>query len=687
LIYFILAIGILVAFQNCAKYSFRNLTSELTLKSSGNGGGYDGKLAGTYFHFIPHFTCEGRESFKDMIEVHDGRFFLFENQPEACAKVSRELKSEEIILSSLQNDLFLFADHIFMREASDLTQIPKSIPELLCRDNYSQPQFEVAAFYDVDKNTSILKIFSSASSSSTYSDSNRILSWPQISYSSASANLNFNVDLDSSSLAKPGQIKGKVASSLEIYKLTSENLTCALGGGLEPRIKFVGNSELSTPVNLRIVNELMGSWTFRGECDPLQGSVSLQGEALDTPVLVPCTNQGTFSQTVNYDSPSPHFTTAYYTQFGLPQVIARQGVHSSMTRIYKIPSISNIVYVDSAASLKSITTTNFAADHNRVFIFTEDIDLATIKSTDNFIRIAKGGSFTDYFSSSIYGDGHTIKNLNMTSDNSSYTSFLGYLSQGVVTDLHFENAKIQSNQSSVGILAGYMRTATAYRISASGSVSSPGGMYVGGLVGYGWDMELYQSWFSGSVQGGNYVGGTVGQLWDVVVKDSWSSGSVTANNSIGGAGGIVGQLEVATEGAHIDRCYSTASISADNNVGGLIGLTYYAGITSNSKDSFAAGDVRLTKAVPTGSEFAGPAVGMNGLLNLGTYSPNNIALTNLFSLDSAPCSGCNPISQAYSSQKSWAELNSFVESTWDFVEVWKKSNDPSALPPTLRYNP
>ena len=100
--------------------------------------------------------------------------------------------------------------------------------------------------------------------------------------------------------------------------------------------------------------------------------------------------------------------------------------------------------------------------------------------------------------------------------------------------------------------------------------------YVGGVVGYNYDNQLYyydgfitDCYNTGSVSGNDYVGGVVGFTDSVPVTDCYNTGSVSGKREVGG---VVGhsQVEYGQNGSVTD-CYNTGSVSGNDYVGGVVG--------------------------------------------------------------------------------------------------------------------
>ncbi|RII26601.1 MAG: hypothetical protein CXR31_09285 [Geobacter sp.] len=140
------------------------------------------------------------------------------------------------------------------------------------------------------------------------------------------------------------------------------------------------------------------------------------------------------------------------------------------------------------------------------------------------------------------------------------------------------------NSTGVGGLMGYGYAYNSGSIIldsyATGKVT--GGNYVGGLVGYGYDDSITNSYATGDVSGtGDYVGGLVGYSnGNPLIDNSYATGKVGGNNYVGG---LVGYMNNGT----INNSHAIGDVSGTNSIGGLVGYGYYSSLT----DSYATGAV------------------------------------------------------------------------------------------------
>lgn len=214
------------------------------------------------------------------------------------------------------------------------------------------------------------------------------------------------------------------------------------------------------------------------------------------------------------------------------------------------------------------------------------------------------GESYPFFQGTFDGGGNTISGLSVDS-----------------TDLQFAG------------LFGYTYTGAALKdVNVAGSVeaslSSGGGLSVGGLVGCAVDTNISGCSSSADVTAsqnaetfGNNTGGLVGAFCtydsEASLTDSFATGDVVSSSSIcnnavfNQCGGLVGALKgySATYKYSVESCYATGSVTGANTnnanlrIGGLAGLSCYGAVTQ----SWASGAVDCS--VNTGYRYAGGLVG------------------------------------------------------------------------------
>ena len=205
---------------------------------------------------------------------------------------------------------------------------------------------------------------------------------------------------------------------------------------------------------------------------------------------------------------------------------------------------------------------------------TADIDL----TGKNWTPI--GTSFSNKYTGTFDGGGHTIKGLTVTTNDQFVGLFgsIGYA--GTVKNVMMEDVQITSNRSSgfAGGVAGYS-DGTIENCSVSGSVS--GTVYVGGVVGAQWEGSITGCSSSATVKGMVHVGGVVGQTnGGATLTACYATGNVTLEidprkNIAGGSlvgfnGGSRGLL----------ACYATGNVTSTGSstgyvhIGGFLGNNY-----------------------------------------------------------------------------------------------------------------
>ena len=205
---------------------------------------------------------------------------------------------------------------------------------------------------------------------------------------------------------------------------------------------------------------------------------------------------------------------------------------------------------------------------------TADIDL----TGKNWTPI--GTSFSNKYTGTFDGGGHTIKGLTVTTNDQFVGLFgsIGYA--GTVKNVMMEDVQITSNRSSgfAGGVAGYS-DGTIENCSVSGSVS--GTVYVGGVVGVQIGGSITGCSSSATVKGMVHVGGVVGQTnGGATLTACYATGNVTLEidprkNIAGGSlvgfnGGSRGLL----------ACYATGNVTSTGSstgnvyIGGFLGGNY-----------------------------------------------------------------------------------------------------------------
>ena len=191
-----------------------------------------------------------------------------------------------------------------------------------------------------------------------------------------------------------------------------------------------------------------------------------------------------------------------------------------------------------------------------------------------------GTSFSNKYTGTFDGGGHTIKGLTVTTNDQFVGLFgsIGYA--GTVKNVMMEDVQITSNQiygGSIGGVAGYS-WGTIENCSVSGSVS--GTVYVGGVVGAQIDGSITGCSSSATVKGMVDVGGVAGQTNEnATLTACYATGNVIIEidpvKNISG-GGLVGM----NGGKGVRACYATGNVTSTGSstgnvhIFGLLGDNY-----------------------------------------------------------------------------------------------------------------
>ena len=206
---------------------------------------------------------------------------------------------------------------------------------------------------------------------------------------------------------------------------------------------------------------------------------------------------------------------------------------------------------------------------------TADIDL----TGKNWTPI--GTSFSNKYTGTFDGGGHTIKGLTVTT-NDQFVGLFGYLDKaGTVKNVVMEGIQITSNHvlmsGNTGGVVGYS-WGTIENCSVSGSVS--GTVYVGGVVGVQIGGSITGCSSSATVKGTVDVGGVAGQTnSSATLTACYATGNVIIEmdpkKNIAG-GSLVGM----NAGSSLLACYATGNVTSTGSstgyvhIGGFLGDNY-----------------------------------------------------------------------------------------------------------------
>ena len=190
-----------------------------------------------------------------------------------------------------------------------------------------------------------------------------------------------------------------------------------------------------------------------------------------------------------------------------------------------------------------------------------------------------GTSFSNKYTGTFDGGGHTIKGLTVTTNDQFVGLFGSIGNAGTVKNVMMEGVQITKNHSSgfAGGVAGYS-DGTIENCSVSGSVS--GTVYVGGVVGAQWEGSITGCSSSATVKGMVHVGGVAGQTnGGATLTACYATGNVTLE--IDPRKNIAGGSLVGFNGGNgVRACYATGNVTSTGSstgnvhIGGFFGDNY-----------------------------------------------------------------------------------------------------------------
>jgi len=218
-----------------------------------------------------------------------------------------------------------------------------------------------------------------------------------------------------------------------------------------------------------------------------------------------------------------------------------------------LTSTDSIYIINSVEDLKMVGAFGFRGAYN--YSLESDINLSNVS---NF--------YIPYFWGEFQGNNHTIDNLNLDLERTSYLGLFGIAKNATIANLEVVNVFINGD-SYVGGIAGSLWSTDITGCNSSGVVNGSG-VRAGGLAGeIRPNTGMINCTSTCNVSGGNEVGGLAGHF-EGYAESCKSSGDVSGNSSIGG---LIGSLQGHEHGSTLRTSSSSSSVIGNHNVGGLTG--------------------------------------------------------------------------------------------------------------------
>ncbi len=230
-----LAFLAVVPFQNCSNKAQLKTTGTGQQMGGGNGEGYGGKPDASYYHFVPEFTCEGREAAFREIRVEAGEAKLIENNSLQCAASETNLQPSDVDRSPYQGDLVGYQDKIFELKERAVTEIPDELVEAWCFDDPNNKQLEVVHRYDRVLSAAravIRRRVNNTLQEVQPTNVSRVVEMRMVKFRAQDYSLDISKDTPTTT---PGQFVGVFSANLDGQQVSLQ-LSCRLGGYLDARL-------------------------------------------------------------------------------------------------------------------------------------------------------------------------------------------------------------------------------------------------------------------------------------------------------------------------------------------------------------------------------------------------------------------------------------------------------------------
>ena len=201
---------------------------------------------------------------------------------------------------------------------------------------------------------------------------------------------------------------------------------------------------------------------------------------------------------------------------------------------------------------------------------------------------------TVVFTGKLIGDGHTVRNIDISSANTTFGGLIPYCNNIYVSDLTFENVKVGGTHNT-GLICGYNSgDLTLINVDAKDTVvKTTGNSYsVGGYIGYQYSptgayISITDSDVDNlTINGYQNVGGLVGYIHAINDNMTFTDNNVNLTmNTTNVSGGLFGRIQnhsgSATSVLLEDNTTSGSITGTDTYIGGQLGY-YYNNITGGT---------------------------------------------------------------------------------------------------------
>lgn len=221
-------------FQNCSPVSFQSGESFPSLDN--NGRGYGGKPDGNYYHFIPNFRCEQKESPVAHLKIEAEKTTLTENKKLLCGAQTLTMDTKLIDSSIYQKEIVGYQESIFEGSSTLPSKIPANLVEIWCRDRNDEQGIETITHFNNVSHEAVNRIY--------FSNLNDQQMIPDFTVARTIADRTIVVKDDrgfelmvhrDQPAQQVGLFKAELTAVIQGQKI-SRNTSCRLGGTLDPKV-------------------------------------------------------------------------------------------------------------------------------------------------------------------------------------------------------------------------------------------------------------------------------------------------------------------------------------------------------------------------------------------------------------------------------------------------------------------
>ena len=162
------------------------------------------------------------------------------------------------------------------------------------------------------------------------------------------------------------------------------------------------------------------------------------------------------------------------------------------------------------------------------YVLGSDIDASATSTWNSGAGFAPIGASSPYYTGSLDGQGHVIRNLFINRPGTDDVGLFGDVeSGGLIKNLGLDNATV-TGRNEVGILAGYVDYVAIVNCHSKGTVT--GVEYIGGLVGESDAGDIASCYSTAAVSGTDWsTGGLVGYNEYTNITSCYATGAVSGN--------------------------------------------------------------------------------------------------------------------------------------------------------------